>query len=687
MPTTKTTITITDLQDAAGNLLGNAWLTVRLNAGPNGGVVDGSVIAASAKVQTDADGDATLTLYPNDAITPADSYYTISVDETSPLIYRTIEVPSGGGTYDWSAAEIQVTAVPFDGPYPGGNTGSGGQVVARKASGDGFELVDHNSIAGRSTAGAHPATAVSVPSGTMPTIDASVPPGSTALSAYLTSVDTSLAGLGSSLVSTATAVGEAQADADSAQATADAALAAANDGAIDFLRSEVAERQSTAPRFQLCNGATHPSGGYTTDAPADFSGGFYARFTATALSDADLPTSPSDGDLVYSEIFTQTADGIGVWDNFEIAVQWLYDADRGMWRPTLFFEWTEEGGSTEAHSLGTDGTSSAAGVTYQPWDFPLDVPTEIAVDLDFSNADSKWDLSFWRRTYQPSGGTAFDGAEWVRISRAIGTTTTSIDTGVTEPWGFGFGSGGIELFELTVRNGSSSGTVLAAPTAALAYAEGDGQPFDDPQSNTWTPGADAAVVVPASGGGGVADGSVTTAKLADSAVTSAKIANGTIVAADLAADLAALIPTEYQPSGDVSSTSATPLTAIEIPVTAGYTYKLSGLATASGSNAADALIGFTHPGGTIRVGVGALSTAASSSPGTAQTSPTIIASGGQARMGLVADLGPAAIAGKYVCTTTGTLTMTWCQLSTNATASVLEAAGTYLDVTSYPTPS
>lgn len=168
MPTTKTTITITDLQDAAGNLLGNAWLTVRLNAGPNGGVVDGAVIATPAKVQTDADGDASIQLYPNSAITPADSYYTISVDESSPLIYRTIEVPSGGGTYAWTADAIQVEAVPFDGPYPGGTTGSAGQVVARKSSGNGFELVNHNSIAGRSTADAHPMAAVSATGLTVP---------------------------------------------------------------------------------------------------------------------------------------------------------------------------------------------------------------------------------------------------------------------------------------------------------------------------------------------------------------------------------------------------------------------------------------------------------------------------------------------------------------------------------------
>ncbi len=168
MPTTKTTITITDLQDAAGNLLGNAWLTVRLNAGGNAVEVDGVAVAKTAKVQTDADGDASIQLYPNEAFDVEDTFYTIAVDETSPLIYRTISVPTGGGTYAWTADAIQVEAVPFDGPYPGGTTGSAGQVVARKSSGNGFELVNHNSIAGRSTADAHPMAAVSATGLTVP---------------------------------------------------------------------------------------------------------------------------------------------------------------------------------------------------------------------------------------------------------------------------------------------------------------------------------------------------------------------------------------------------------------------------------------------------------------------------------------------------------------------------------------
>lgn len=168
MPTTKTTITITDLQDAAGNLLGNAWVTVRLNAGGNAVEVDGVAVAKTAKVQTDADGDASIQLYPNEAFDVEDTFYTIAVDETSPLIYRTIRVPTGGGTYAWTADAIQVEAVPFDGPYPGGTTGSAGQVVARKSSGNGFELVNHNSIAGRSTADAHPMAAVSATGLTVP---------------------------------------------------------------------------------------------------------------------------------------------------------------------------------------------------------------------------------------------------------------------------------------------------------------------------------------------------------------------------------------------------------------------------------------------------------------------------------------------------------------------------------------
>lgn len=511
MPTTKTTITITDLQDAAGNLLGNAWLTVRLNAGGNAVEVDGVAVAKTAKVQTDADGDASIQLYPNEAFDVEDTFYTIAVDETSPLIYRTIRVPTGGGTYAWTADAIQVEAVPFDGPYPGGTTGSAGQVVARKSSGNGFELVNHNSIAGRSTADAHPMAAVSATGLTVPKASTIVADWEAVTAAPVSGVSAErIAAMSAVLPLYVTRDGSTAANvAQDQHNVALLALAEAEGARTDLAEvgeairtaADVAaeDARSVAPRFTLACAADgdHDTPAYTTDPPGDFTTGAYFEFDIRPLNPTNLDDTPANDDVWYAEIASQTGDGIGLWDIFEAAIERKWSSSLNRWRRFLFFEWTEIGGTSEVHSLSTAALVTTAGVNYPAYEIPA-AGGRFAIHLDFENSDGVWQLDFWRRTYEP-GGTNFAGKSWVRICQDRGEAPTSIKTGVSYPWAFGYGQGEFEMESLTIRDVGPSGTILAAPTAALAYAEGDGQPFDDPQGNTWTPGADATVSVPSSG--------------------------------------------------------------------------------------------------------------------------------------------------------------------------------------------
>lgn len=483
--TAKTTVTITEAQTELGELLAYHWVTVRLVHGGQGGVVDGQVIgsAGSAKFQLDDEGSGSFAVYPNAAITPAGTYYAVSVDGTSPLVARLLNVPTSGPV-DWADEAIQV-----DEPSPP-------TTVPAPTSGDAFDVLRVDS------AGTRYELAPAEVSGENVDVDGTPLP--TVLTASFSAVYSAVSAEASARAAAVTAEATARGNADTAESNAriagDAASTKAATGLQDVLRAEATERLSVLPRFQLCgdSGAPHSGSAYTAPALPDFTTGAYWRFNVTARPDFDTDLTG----LFYSEIITQTHDaGVGSWDNYEIAVQWIYDTDTESWRPTLFMEWTEIDGLAETHSLATESASSAAGVTYPAWEFQPGVPTEIAVHLDFANGDGNWDLSFWRRIHFGTADATFDDAEWVRISRAIGTGATSIDTGVTAPHGFGMGDGNLELFSLTIRDEGPAGTVLADPTAADAYAEGDGQPFDDPAGNTWTPGANAHVAVPSTGSG------------------------------------------------------------------------------------------------------------------------------------------------------------------------------------------
>jgi hypothetical protein len=648
--TAKTTVTITEAQTELGELLAYHWVTVRLVHGGQGGVVDGQVIgsAGSAKFQLDDEGSGSFAVYPNAAITPAGTYYAVSVDGTSPLVARLLNVPTSGPV-DWADEAIQV-----DEPSPP-------TTVPAPTSGDAFDVLRVDS------AGTRYELAPAEVSGENVDVDGTPLP--TVLTASFSAVYSAVSAEASARAAAVTAEATARGNADTAESNAriagDAASTKAATGLQDVLRAEATERLSVLPRFQLCgdSGAPHSGSAYTAPALPDFTTGAYWRFNVTARPDFDTDLTG----LFYSEIITQTHDaGVGSWDNYEIAVQWIYDTDTESWRPTLFMEWTEIDGLAETHSLATESASSAAGVTYPAWEFQPGVPTEIAVHLDFANGDGNWDLSFWRRIHFGTADATFDDAEWVRISRAIGTGATSIDTGVTAPHGFGMGDGNLELFSLTIRDEGPAGTVLADPTAADAYAEGDGQPFDDPAGNTWTPGATAHVAVPSTGGGSVTlTGDVTgsgtgsfATTIGASKVTSSMIVDGTIVDGDLAAAVSRRIPTTVVLTSDQTrtTTSQADTTGFAVPYVNGDAVAVRFHMFTTGDSSGDLTFSAQFTNATVMLSVAGLSSAASGVPANHQVQGIISTTGDTVNIGTFTGSTQAAvIEGTIRATGTGTL--------------------------------
>lgn len=83
---------------------------VTLVAGSAGGVVGSNVVVESSTVKLDADGEGSIVLETNEAITsPATSFYRFTVADSSPTITRSVrltdDLPS---TVSWTLADIQV---------------------------------------------------------------------------------------------------------------------------------------------------------------------------------------------------------------------------------------------------------------------------------------------------------------------------------------------------------------------------------------------------------------------------------------------------------------------------------------------------------------------------------------------------------------------------------------------------
>lgn len=269
------------------------------------------------------------------------------------------------------------------------------------------------------------------------------------------------------------------------------ALGAGVAQAEDRIRSEALARTGTAPCLQVGlpegSEAGYSNGAYTTTAPASFTTGMWVRFTVTPL---DIGPDV-DGTTVFTSPFVWKAEAPDGWYTVRVGVLRIYDAAAGAWRLHLYAGFTQVDGTVETIVMST----SAPNGSYPAWEMALAAPTEVAVWLDCENGDGVWDLQFLRRTHFGTADATYDGAEWDIVARAVGTAPATIATSA-QPWTVGHGHGELQLDAVQIRDEGPDGPMLANPTGALAAAAGEGQPFDDAQSNTWTPGPDAAVHFP-----------------------------------------------------------------------------------------------------------------------------------------------------------------------------------------------
>lgn len=125
--TAKTTVTIAAV-NASGGPDQFRTIDVRLVHGGAGGTVDGLAITDEFRVRLDDDGEGTIDLYPNSAITPAGTYYLFTAKGVTPAVVRAVTVPTSGPV-DWTDDEIQV-----EDPSPP-------VIVPAPQSGDAFDVI------------------------------------------------------------------------------------------------------------------------------------------------------------------------------------------------------------------------------------------------------------------------------------------------------------------------------------------------------------------------------------------------------------------------------------------------------------------------------------------------------------------------------------------------------------------
>ncbi len=229
-------------------------------------------------------------------------------------------------------------------------------------------------------------------------------------------------------------------------------------------------------------------GAYSATPPADFTTGFGIRFIVTALDVTGYGT-PDDGFSVFTSPFAWNA--LPDVDGFYIVragIQRVWDATAAAWRLHVFCEITQEGDTESTIIMSTAGQNSE----FPPWEMALGAPTEIAINFLCENGDGVWDLRFLARTHFGDPDTTLDAGEFVTIARALGDGPATIATS-TEPWLVGLGHGKLRLPIVEIRDEGLEGPILASPTGAAAAQAGEGQAFDDAQSVTWTPGAQALV--------------------------------------------------------------------------------------------------------------------------------------------------------------------------------------------------
>lgn len=111
-----------------------------LHAGEGGGEVAAGSIVSEVRAQSEGDtGIVTFSLEPNANISPAGSWYSFTVDHTSPTIVRHYEIPAGSGAVDLDDLD-QIEVVPAGVTIPKASTNPG-KYLRAKADGTGYELV------------------------------------------------------------------------------------------------------------------------------------------------------------------------------------------------------------------------------------------------------------------------------------------------------------------------------------------------------------------------------------------------------------------------------------------------------------------------------------------------------------------------------------------------------------------
>lgn len=496
-------------------------------------------------VELDAEGSFSVTLPASDDIHVNPTDFTYRVDETfvgtvgstyfidvlegTTLNLDDVSVPGtvNNGTVVWTAALPTQTGNAGEFLTTNGTVASWGPATAAAAAvsnGDG----DAPMFRAATTVATYQATADAI----------GVPPEGQAITAgtlpYVVTADgdnvqevlnnaNSLAAYtlarNDSLIITA-AAGDAEVAADAAAAVAEVGLLALDGEAA--LRS-VTDGPATARQFSLCAdwaGEGHDDRAWSTPKPASFSNGVWVDAVITVSSDR-LDSTPVDGDLIYSEIATQTADGIGIWDGFEFAVESKWVAAIGQWEHRPFWEHTSSlaPGSAEDYNLSYSNVPGG-------WLLTEDQPTPVAVWIDFDTAGASTGYLL-REAPDGSLGDITAGTRHWRIIHEETNAVTDIDPAITNDWFIGAGHGMVLTDQITIRDEGPVGTILASPNAADAWAEADGA-FDDPQSNTWTPGPEAATQA-----GAPSDAEITAAIAAVAAATGSVAALAAATAAAL----------------------------------------------------------------------------------------------------------------------------------------------------------
>jgi hypothetical protein len=247
--------------------------------------------------------------------------------------------------------------------------------------------------------------------------------------------------------------------------------------AIDILASEsVSTSDSVGDIYLAGSVAANPAwwleiddtsndGAFTTPVVTDFATGVDVRI----MFRADRPSGAPEW---YSELFTQTHDGLGSWDNFELAVMWSGDTGgRPEGKPYLYWEWTKEGATSESGNFFVDAS-------LRPGLWATVRMTQLfATGL----------INYYREV--PWEGLADDVTSDGRFWKLVGTSTNangdSIDSGVTEVWAIGYRlEGGVAWCE--VYDGIDGTKVVDIQESHLITAGAGATSFTDGEGNVWT---------------------------------------------------------------------------------------------------------------------------------------------------------------------------------------------------------